>query len=363
VIVNIAAYQTGSSWKAQPTQVGRGMIGRVVQEGVPMIVHDYPSWQGALDQFKQSPLTIRMAVPLRWQRAVIGVLLVLNHADGHHFDDDDQRLLEAFADLSAIALKNAELYTQVTSFKHTLEAQVAERTQELEQARREIIEKAEQVQWLLSKTVHIQEEERARIARDLHDSVTQLTIGALYELQAAKSDMDARAARRAREKIDTARDLLRQIEREIRQAISNLRPALLDASGLPTALQRYAANFQTLSSIQCEVVITGAPVNLPLPVEIVIFRIVQETLHNVLVHAEATHARVLLDFEQKHLCLTVQDNGKGFDPSAIVPGRSGRQIGLTSMRERAAVIGAQIEVTSEPNRGTQVTLQVNLQPS
>ena len=89
-------------------------------------------------------------------------------------------------------------------------------------------------------------DEQDRISRDLHDSVTQLTIGALYELAAAKSDLDAQSTVAAREKVEMARDLLKQIEREIHQAIYDLRPTLLTGGDLLPGLERYAAGFQEL---------------------------------------------------------------------------------------------------------------------
>jgi signal transduction histidine kinase len=357
-IYHVANYRTRTDWTGNTVRLGEGHIGRVVQTGEAIIIHDYSHWPHALPQFAKSVLSVRMAVPMRWQGQVIGCLLVLNPAEGHKFTIEDQEVLEAFADLAAIALKNAELYTQVKSFNQRLEAQVSERTQELVQARRLLLEKSEQVQWLLSKTVHIQEEERVRIARDLHDSVTQLTIGALYELQAAKVDMEARATGAAREKVDMARDLLKEIERELRQAIYDLRPALLDASGLAPALQKYVANFQELTGIQTQVQIVGAPIRLPSPIEVVIFRIAQEALHNVMAHAHAKTVNVTLDCQPTQLCLRIGDDGQGFELAESLAQQNNGHWGLLSMRERAAVIGGQLEVWSKRGEGARVTLCV-----
>jgi signal transduction histidine kinase len=323
-----------------------------------LIIHDYARWPHALPRFANSVLSVRMAVPMKWRGEIIGCLLVLNPADGHKFTLEDQHVLEAFADLAAIALKNAELYAQVKSFSQTLEAQVFERTQELVQARQQLLEKSEQVQWLLSKTVHIQEEERARIARDLHDSVTQLVIGALYELQAAKDVMAVEIAHLAHERVDLARDLLKQIERELRQAIYDLRPALLDASGLAPALRKYVSSFQELSGVQCAIQVNGTPTRLPSSIEVVIFRIAQEALHNVMTHARARNVMIALDFQAAQLCLTIADDGQGFEPERADTQSNSRHVGLTSMRERAAVIGGQLEVWSQVGQGARITLHV-----
>jgi signal transduction histidine kinase len=301
-------------------------------------------------------------VPLKWRERVIGALLVLNSPAGHAFTLEDQRLLMSFADLAAIGLKNAEQVAQIKSFSHTLEGQVAERTCELVEARRQVIEKADQAQTLLSNTVQIQEHERARIARDLHDSVTQLTIGALYELAAVKTDLDARAVRAAREKVEIARELLKQIEREIRQAIYDLRPTLLIGGNLLPGLKKYAASFQQLLGIPCEVQAVGNPVRLPVPVEVAIFRIVQEALHNVLTHAHATRSGVLFEFQPAQLSLTITDDGQGFDPAAFEGQATSRHIGLSSMRERAEEIGADLRICSKAGQGTQIVLRVEIAP-
>jgi signal transduction histidine kinase len=359
-IRTIASHNTTRNWVGTEFRPGEGLIGYVVATGEALIVNDYAHWPLASERFTKGRWPVTMAVPLKWRERVIGVLVVLNGPNGHAFTVEDQRLLVSFADLAAIALKNAELYAKVKSFSHTLEVQVAERTRELVEARQQVIEKADQAQMLLSNTVQIQEQERARIARDLHDSVTQLTIGALYELAAVKADLDTRSVKAARVKVDMARDLLKQIEREIRQTIYDLRPTLLVGGNLLPGLQKYAASFQQLLGIPCEVQAVGTPVRLALPVEVAIFRIVQEALHNILTHAHATHAGVLLEFQPAQLSLTVTDDGQGFDPADFDGQAAGRHVGLSSMRERAEEIGAAFNICSQAGQGTQVLLRVRL---
>ncbi len=357
VVRNVAQHNTRRNLDGATVRSGEGLLGYVVQTGEPLVVNNYDEWPHALKNYLPNEQPVTMAVPLRWHGQVIGAIAVLNQGGGHKFTLDDQRVLSALADLATIALKNAELYTQVKSFNRTLEEEVVRRTGELEQARRLTLEKAEQLQSLLSKTIHIQDEERARIARDLHDSVTQLAIGAMLELQAAKADLNLKAADAALEKMEMARELLKQIEREIRQAIYDLRPFLLEGGGLPAALQTYAASLQELLKLPCEVRVCGAPARLPPQVEVVIFRIVQESLQNVVAHARASRAQLTLDFQPKMLRVSVADDGNGFDlysPSQIPRTR----FGFTSMRERAAAIGGELKITTEVGKGTTVTLQV-----
>jgi signal transduction histidine kinase len=357
LIRNVAQHNTWRKLDGLTLHRGEGLLGYVVETGQPLIVSDYGEWPRALKDFLPTEQPVIMAVPLKWRSQVIGALAVLNQAGGHSFTLQDQIVLTALADLATIALKNAELYTQVKSFNRTLEDQVALRTSELVQARQQTLEKAEQVQGLLSRTIQIQDKERARIARDLHDSVTQLTIGAMLELQAAKSDLDGNSRADAREKIEMARELLKQIEREIRQAIYDLRPVLLDEGGLQAALVRYAASFQELLNIKCEVRVLGTPARLPSQVEVDVFRIVQEALQNVIAHAHATSVKVTLDFQSKQLLVTVLDDGVGFDVDATSQHRR-THLGLTSMRERALAHRGQLTIRSEPGRGTRVTVQL-----
>ncbi len=359
-IRTIANHQTVRDWVGTTLRPGEGLMGYVVETGQAVIVEDYEQWPYADERFLPADQPVMMGVPLKRNERIVGVILVTSRPGGHLFTLEDERVLSAFADLTSIALKNAELFAQVKSFTQTLETQVSQRTGELEQARRQVVEKAEQVQWLLSKTVHIQEEERARIARDLHDSVTQLTIGAMLELQASKAEIDSRSLDAAREKVDTARELLKQVEREIRQAIYDLRPAQLDTSDLLPALQKYAASFEELTGIRCRVECNGTPVRLEPPVEVVIFRIVQEALHNVMTHAQAGRALVSLDFQPARLCLSIEDDGRGMARRRQTS--PDRHVGLKSMRERARVIQGQLEVRSRRGRGTRVTLRVALNP-
>jgi two-component system sensor histidine kinase DegS len=262
--------------------------------------------------------------------------------------------------LASIALENAELYSAVKSFNKNLEQQVQERTSELVQAREQIAQKAEEVEWLLSKTVHIQEEERARIARDLHDGVDQLIVGAIYELQTAKAGLDSQRPETAQEKIAEVRELLQQVEQEIRRVIYDLRPTYLDAGDLDAALRKYAASFQDLAGISCVVETIGDPLRLPAPIEVIIFRIGQEALHNVMKHAHATLVRVRLEFKSRDLTMQVEDNGRGFTPNEQSDPLSASGLGLRNIRDRAHAIGGAVEVESKPQQGTRITFRLPL---
>jgi two-component system sensor histidine kinase DegS len=202
----------------------------------------------------------------------------------------------------------------------------------------------------------VQEETQARIAHDMHDGVTQLIIGALYEAQAAREalpqDVD-----RAGTNLVRAQQLLSEVETEIRRVIYDLHPPVLDLLGLVVALKRFSATFLSSFGIDCQVQVTGFPRRLSKEIEISIYRIVQAALHNVVTHAQATRAEVHFDFGEDCLQVVVEDNGIGFDPVAVMA-TPGEHLGLIGMQERAESLGANLTMTSGPGEGAQISLRL-----
>jgi len=354
LVRKIAIHNVPPEYQGVVLRLGEGAVGRVVATGKPLIVNDYRHWTGCSPLFQNSPYDAILSVPLRWEGQVFGALSVLDHGERRPFTEDDVQLLSLFADLASIALKNAELHTQVREFSQELEREVEERTRELARAKEEIATKAEQLRLLLAKTIHIQEEERARIARDMHDGVMQLVTAARYELQAAKVAVGSGLAAAAQEKLNAAREVLNEMEKEIRHAIYDLQPPILDAVGLAPALRKYANSFQELSGIACRVQVMGMPLRLSPPTEVAVFRIVEEALHNVAAHAGARTASIILDFQPTVLGVTVEDDGQGFDYQQWAESRDGKHLGLLGMQERVKSLGGELVVWSKPGQGTRV---------
>jgi signal transduction histidine kinase len=355
VIENAANYNTWSDWRGASLRPGEGLIGRVIASGEPLTVNDYEHWEGRVEKFADSKHTVVIGVPLRWEDQIIGAIGVLNESGERIFDQNDVWLLSLFADLATIAIQNAELHTQLKEFSQELECKVGARTHELERAKEEIANQAEQLRALLDKTVHLQEEERARIARDMHDGVIQLVTAARYELKAAQVVADPALTLAVQEKLDAAHQVLAAMEKEIRRAIYDLHPPILNGMGLIPALQRYVGGFQELTGLACDVQVTGVPVRLPLPTEIAVFRAVEEALRNVAKHAQASSVSVVLDFAPARLCLTIRDDGRGFDYQQWAVSRDVKHLGLASMQERARGLGGEFEAWSEPGHGTRIT--------
>ncbi len=362
VISSPARYNTVHDMSELTWAPGEGSIGRVVQTGKPLVINDYENWEGREAAFSHSPLTHPRAisVPLIWQNQVIGGMNILNRATDRPFDQNDLWLMNLFADLATIAIKNAELHTQVKEFSQEMEQKVVERTQELMQAKEQVAAKAQQLRSLLAKTIRIQEEEQARIARDMHDGVIQLVSAIKFELRAARVAAGDTLNEPAQEKLDAAHEVVDEIEREIRRTIYDLHPAILDSVGLVPALEKFVGRFQEVTGIQCAIQTAGTALRLPPPTEITIYRLVEEALHNVATHANARSAIVNMDFQPSALGVSVQDDGQGFDFQRWQQGRNGRHLGLIGMQERVTSLNGEMSIHSELGRGTRLTFHLPL---
>jgi two-component system, NarL family, sensor histidine kinase LiaS len=197
-------------------------------------------------------------------------------------------------------------------------------------------------------------EERNRLARDLHDTVKQQTYAARMQLTAARnllgSDPNAASGH-----IDTALQLNRETQQELKLIIDELRPAALQGRGLAPALQEYADRWQEHTGIKVETAVSGERA-LPLDVEQTLYRVLQEALSNIARHAQAEAVALSLRMSPEKVTLTVADDGRGFDVSAI----SSSSYGLASMQARLAEVGGALAVTSTPSAGTTLTAEVKL---
>lgn len=293
--------------------------------------------------------------PLEAKGRLVGLLQLASPHAGH-FTEDQRAFLTTVAGQVSASIENARLYDTVQAFNAELERMVEQRTHELESTQQDLAEKARQLQRLLSESYRIQEETQARIAHDMHDGVTQLIIGALYEAQAAREALP-KDTQRAAANLIRAQQLLSEVETEIRRVIYDLHPPVLDMMGLVVAARRFAATYTDSFDIDCQIRVTGSPRRLSKETEIAVYRIIQAALHNVTTHAQASRAQVGFDFAEEWLEVVVRDNGIGFDPQAVIA-TPGEHLGLIGMQERAEGLGASLHVTSTPGEGTQVRLRL-----
>ncbi len=251
-----------------------------------------------------------LGVPVKNGEEVLGIIFVANKRSGE-FTARDEELLTLFAAHAAIALTNARLY-----------------------------ERSREVSVL---------EERARLARELHDAVSQRLFSIRLHARAAQL-LVARDPARAVAELGAIAELGAQAHGELRAVIDGLAPPGLD--GLAESLRRYALLAGRAHGIEVRLTAADVP-GLDPGVQAAVFRVAQEALHNALRHAGAGEVSLTLSRARGRVVLEVADDGTGFEPGLAPPG-----LGLASMRERAAAIGATLKVTSAPGAGTRVRLVV-----
>jgi signal transduction histidine kinase len=196
-------------------------------------------------------------------------------------------------------------------------------------------------------------EERNRLARELHDSVTQQLFGVVLAAESAGELLERGEA--AGEQLGRVQALARGAMEELRSVVFELRPASLEAEGLGQALRKHVEVLRRVTGREIELRVASPPSLRPAAAGQV-FRIAQEALQNALRHAGAERIEVRLEDGGGRLALSVADDGRGFDASA--PGLRGRRLGLTSMEERAADLGGRLAIESRPGEGTTVRLEV-----
>jgi signal transduction histidine kinase len=306
---------TDEQWRAiGPLPRQHGLLGAMLRDPTPVRLADVRShprfgwWPAA-----HPVLTDFLGMPILHGDEILGTLFLANKRTPGGFTAADEELLRLLAAHAAIALVNARLYEQSRELSIVAE--------------------------------------RNRIARELHDAVTQKLFSLRLTVDAAAMLVTRDAARAAAE-LDTVRRLAAEATEELRAIVVGLRPVDLAGDGLDVALRKQA---DLLDRVHAPAVrFAGGPVpRLPAVREEAAYRIAQEALHNALRHAAPSRVTVAVRAGDGSVVLEVVDDGRGFDPRA-----PSRQFGLASMRERARAAGGRLDVLSRPGAGTTVRLEV-----
>jgi signal transduction histidine kinase len=324
--------EMGNALRQQRTPLDEGIAGWVATHGTPALVNNVRTdarFNNRVDARTGFLTQSVVCAPIRIRGNTIGVLEGLNKRSGEGFDSEDLSLMITTANQAAIAIENARLY------------------QSLRDERDRILQAQENV--------------RRQVARNLHDGTVQflsaisMGIDHLERLLELKPEV-------ARAELEALRDLTRQATQQARLALFELRPLLLETQGLVPALEAYVDQLRGNEEFGIHFEAADEIPLLDEPVAATIFSIIQEAVANTKKHASARDVWLRLSRESDWLQIIIEDNGKGFDAETVDREYDKRgSIGLLTMRERANLIDAQIEIKSETNprhSGTRVILRV-----
>ncbi len=256
-------------------------------------------------------------VPLLAADRALGLIVAADKlGDDPRLDDEDLRLVESFARRAAVAVE--------------LSQRVARDA--------------------LRRVVRAQEQERRRLARELHDETGQALASILLGLKSAEDASDPAQ----REAVARLRELVVTTLHDVRRLAVELRPAALDDFGLVPALGRLAESFREGSEVELEVESRLGEERLPGEVETAVYRIVQEALTNVLKHAGAKHVSILLTRKNESVSIVIEDDGRGFRPGET----SDSGLGLAGMQERVNLLDGTLAIESSPGKGTTLVVSV-----
>lgn len=318
-------------------RLGEGIIGRVAQSGKAILLEDistdprvaYPTLVNA------EGLKAFIAVPLRTKDKVLGVINIAGR-ETRHFTTNDTHLLHAIGDQLGVAIEQSQLYER------------------LRKAR-------ERLRRLARQNLVAEEEERRRIARELHDETSQTLSGLALQLQALvdKAEMSDNQDAEFIAGLKKTQSLTVQVHSEVSRLIADLHPALLDTLGLVPAVRQHAETRLQPLEISVSVETKGAERRFPSDVETALFRVVQGAIGNVIQHSKAKNATITLEYQPKEFLLSISDDGQGFNVSEVTDvEESGRGRGLFSIRERIGFLGGTSGVDSEIGVGTTVWARI-----
>jgi PAS domain S-box-containing protein len=335
---------TYAATPGQPLQVGdsmrRGEGGwlswQAIDSGKPSVLEDYSSWSQRRPLYEGFPIHAIMIVPIHHRGRVIGAINISRSEANRPFNDTDIYVAEQLAQMAAFILDNAQLYTQ-------LQTELAERIRSedaLHEAQAELVAQQRTVAVL---------EERQRVARDLHDSVSQSIHSMVLFSETLAATLEKHNFERAKQIMERLQESARQSLKETRLLLYELQTSGPERSvDLIRDLETRLATVERRAGIRAQISQEGSLEYCPQEWYENLFWITIEALNNALKHAQARKMRIVFRFSPQHLELEVSDDGRGFN---IDKPRAGG-MGLDSMRARAEILGGELTIKSEPQKGT-----------
>jgi signal transduction histidine kinase len=340
-----------------PLPQGHGLLGTLIREGKPLRIpniaenpesHGFPP--------THPPMTSLLGVPILYNGHPVGDLYLTDKIGANEFSEEDQDLLVLLASHAAVAIENARLYQEVRASRDRLQAwneelelKVAERTREIQRYSKE----------LTTRVIQAQEEERKRIARELHDDTAQSLSSLLISLDLLDPQIPVEDSS-LRPGFERVRSIAKRTLDAVRALSHDLRPTILDDFGLAAAIHWFADEFTATFGIPANIDVEEGPRPLPAELELTLFRVVQEALTNSGKYACASIVRIALSYDGGHARLVVTDDGRGFDIGEVGgPTRHGG-LGLFGMRERVELVSGSLEIETAPGKGTRVLVEAPL---
>ncbi len=278
-----------------------------------------------------------VSVPLKSKERTLGIMNVVCSSE-RCFTENDFRLLDSIGYHVGLAIENAVLYEEAKQ-KEKLRGQ------------------------LLSSVINAQEEERKRIARELHDEYGQTLTGLIMNIESLESMTSPKRAQ-LKEKLGNAKATVIHALEELRRLTLDLRPSALDDLGLVAASRAYAQTYLEAVGVQVEFENKGLSKRLAPVVETALFRIIQEAINNIAKHAEAHNVRIQLEAKGGKITAIVEDDGRGFDVDKVFSsGGRAQSLGLLGIRERAALLGGTFNINSQVGQGTRLTVEIPMASS
>jgi PAS domain S-box-containing protein len=323
---------------------GEGIAGRVWQTGQVLAVDDYHTWSGRRKDFDYMTIQGIAGIPLQVGDEVIGVIGVAFFDKGRKVGSDEVALLERFAKLASLALQNARLY-----------AAAQQELEERVKTERNLQESAAAQAQLLAQLLTAQEAERRRLSMEIHDGPLQSLGVSLLALDRALRRYERGDHEEAGSELHYVRDTIVGIVEEVRGILSVLSLEILNTYGLTSALHDHLDRFSEITGIEATVK-NEVRTRLPAYIELLMYRLAQESLANIRKHSGASRAEIALSIEGDNLVMSITDNGKGFNVSeAMRKERAGEKIGLQSMHQRIREARGEMVIKSSANRGTIIT--------
>ncbi len=312
-----------------PMSPDEGLAGQVTTSGRPAVLEDYRDYPASTEAFCKGGVKSALGVPIVSGEKVFGALDLFTLKEKRSFSDRDIAVVSGVARQAAIAIENARLYKSMRSYARQI--------------------------------ITAQEEERKRMARELHDDTAQALVGLSRRLDALLSGSD-QVPETLRQRIVDIRQLTAEISHGVRRFSHDLRPSTLDDLGLLPTLEGLTTRISQEDGLPAELRVLGERRRLPPEVELALFRVVQEALTNARKHSQATKVTTTVEFGEGLVTVTVRDNGRGFTlperPANLV--ETGK-LGLTGMFERAQLVGGTLTVQSAPGEGTIVIAEIPVQ--